>query len=89
MSNLLPLERWVRGIEYATMSGLLADFRQNLECDSGQPIESMELNAALVLHDLCQFLGLGEEQRQKVLGRKATVYLERALSERIDLSRVH
>ena len=77
------------GIEYRNMSDLLADFRTYLEREAGMPVERLDTNAALILHDLCQFLELGGLQRQKVLGRSAIAFVEARLSARVGTPVVH
>jgi hypothetical protein len=49
----------------------LTNFRQKLEADSDEPISELDLNVAMLLDDLCSFLGLSEEQRATVLGDTA------------------
>jgi hypothetical protein len=80
-----PVSRWVKGIEYTTMSKLLADFRKQLERDSGAPIEQTELNAALLLHDLCAFLKLGEKQRREVLGNRGAAFVDSFVNTPVQL----
>ena len=67
------------GLQYATMSHLLLDFRRYIEREAGQPIERIELNGALWMNDLCRFLRLGEGQRERVLGKSAVAYVEQTL----------
>lgn len=76
-------------LQYANVSDLLKDFRQYLEREAGMPVEQLETNAALVLHDLCQFLELGQAQRQKVLGRSAITFVEAQLNARVRLPVIH
>ena len=89
MASLLPMERWVKGLEYTTLSGLLADFRREMERGTGTPVERLEVNGALLLNDLCSFLGLPERERQKVLGRSAALYVAQAMDEGANSSAVH
>lgn len=83
------LQRVVAGVEYKTMSGLLADFRKYLERESDGPIERLDANAALVLNDLCAFLGLAEPLRAKVLGKSAMAFVEAELQTRVNLPVIH
>ncbi len=76
-------------LEYRNMSDLLADFRKYIEADAGTPIERLEVNGALFLHDLCQFLQLGLQQRQKVLGRNATQFVAKELAAQVRLPVIH
>lgn len=82
----LDVQRVVAGVEYATMAGLLADFRRFLEQESDGPIERLETNSALLLNDLCTFLGLTFDDQRKVLGKSATAFVERELAEQIRLA---
>ena len=46
----------------------LTQFRTQLEKTSGHSIDTLEVDAALMLSDLCRFLGLEEAQHNRVLG---------------------
>ena len=70
-------------IEYRNMSDLLADFREYLEGEAGVPVEGLDMNAALMLHDLCQFLELGVPQRRKVLGLSALAFVEGKVNQSV------
>ena len=89
MRTLADVRRMDVGIQYRNMSDLLADFRKYLEREAGTPVEGLDTNAALMLHDLCLFLELGKSQRQKVLGRSATAFVETQLDTRVRLPVVH
>ena len=89
MRTLADVRRMDVGIEYRNMSDLLAAFRKYLEREAGMPIERLDTNAALVLHDLCQFLELGKPERHKVLGRSAVAFVEAQLSTRVQLPVIH
>jgi hypothetical protein len=89
MMTLADTRRMEVGVEYRNMSDLLADFRKYLERDAGTPVERLDANAALLLHDLCQFLKLGGPQQQKVLGRSAASYVEVQLNTRVRLPVIH
>ncbi len=84
MSDLLQIERWVRGIEYATMAGLLFDFRKYLERRYSAPVYCLELNGALTLNDLCDFLCMDEKQRLRILGREAIIHNQQMLGMQIE-----
>jgi hypothetical protein len=71
--------RLIPGVECKNMSAILADFRRYIEREAGVPIERIELNGALLMNDLCRFLRLGEEQRERVLGKSAVSYVEQTL----------
>ncbi len=77
-----PPSRYVKAIEYASMTDLLTHFRQALERDSGKPINESEINAAELLSDLCVFLGLSDQNRRKILGAKAAIYIDQILAVR-------
>ncbi len=72
--------RYVRAIQYDSMTDLLTHFRQTIEHDSNQPIHRLEnVNAAMLLSDLCVFLGLSGQNRRKILGMTAAIYLDEVL----------
>ena len=89
MRALADIRKMEVGIEYRSMSDLLADFRRYLEREAGTPVERLDANAALLLHDLCQFLKLGGPQRQKVLGWSAASYVEAQLDTQVRLPVIH
>jgi hypothetical protein len=77
------LSRYIKGVEYASMTSLLQDFRRQLERGSGEPIHELtEVNAAELISDLCVFLGLSDQNRRKVLGARAATHIDRALTAR-------
>jgi hypothetical protein len=82
---LTDIRRMDATLEYRNMSDLLKGFREYLEREAGTPVERLDANAALVLHDLCEFLRLGEPQRQKVLGRSAVAFVNAELATRVKL----
>ncbi len=83
--DMFELPKYIRGVEFFSLSAALAEFRRCLERESGAPIQDMELNAALILNDLCRFLHLGEKQRQQVLGKSAVTCIEAMFDTRVDL----
>ena len=89
MRMLADTRRLDATLEYRNMSDLLADFRRYLEREAGTPVERLDVNAALLLHDLCEFLELGEPQRQKVLGRSAAAFVKAELDARVSLPVIH
>jgi len=89
LQSLVDIRRLDASLHYSTVSDLLRDFRKFLERDAAVPVERIELNGALLLNDLCQFLKLGEQQRQKVLGRSAAVYVDTLLDKRVTLPIIH
>ncbi len=46
----------------------LADFAARLRRELGQPLSAIDLNAALLLRDLCEAWPLSAEQQARVLG---------------------
>jgi hypothetical protein len=68
------LETAPQTVEYACMSDLLKQFRQFIEEQAGQPVQEVEINAALLLSDLCLFLGLDAGNQVKVLGVPAHIF---------------
>lgn len=57
------------------LAGRLARFRARLEREAEGPIGDLEVNAALLLSDLCRFLGLDEQQYTYVLGEHGVKYV--------------
>jgi hypothetical protein len=76
----IAVERFA--LEYKDMSRLLVDFRKYLEREHGQPVQCLEVNASLLLHDFVMFLGLGQQQRERILGGPATAFVDALLDER-------
>ncbi len=68
--------------EPVSITDLLAGFRAKLEGEAEAPIEALDLNAALLLSDLCNHLGLSTENRHRVLGDRAAVFVQRVQDER-------
>ena len=60
--------RYIKGVQYASMTLLLRDFIRELEHQHGGPISTINVNAAEVVSDFCKYLGLSDENRRKVLG---------------------
>ena len=83
---MFELPKYIRGVEFFSLSAALAEFRRCLERESEMPIQDIELNAALLLHDLCRFLKLGEMQRQQVLGKAGAAFIQTLLDMRVQLS---
>jgi hypothetical protein len=50
------------------LTGKLAQFRSGLEEGTGQPISTLQVDAALLLSDLCRSFNLDEEQHDYVAG---------------------
>ena len=74
-----------RGVETANLSDLLADFRRQLEQDAGGvPLDQVTTSPALVLYDLCVFLGFSLRLQAKVVGPSAD-RVEDFLSSRFGL----
>ena len=68
--------RWVKGLEFKSMTMLLADFRKQLERESGGKIDQLDTNAAELLSDLCIFLGLSDKNRRIVLGNDGAQHVD-------------
>jgi hypothetical protein len=84
--SMWDVEKVIKGVEFFSLSAALAEFRRCLERENGEPVHSLEVNAALLLNDLCRFLTLGDKQRCQVLGKPAAAYIEEVMDERIDLA---
>lgn len=63
-------------VEVKSLTALLADFRQQLERESGASINRLDANTAELLSDLCRFLGLSDQNRRKVLGANGTRHVD-------------
>jgi hypothetical protein len=82
--------RYVKAIQYESMTDLLTHFRQLLERENGKPINELsEANAAELISDLCVFLGLSDQNRRKILGATAATWLDQMISESVRLTIVH
>lgn len=76
--------RYVKAIQYASLTDLLTHFRQQLERENGKPINELtEVNAAEVISDLCVFLGLSDQNRRKVLGAGAATHIDQTLAAHV------
>lgn len=85
-----PPSRYVKAIQYASMTDLLTHFRQILERENGKPINELgEVNAAMLLSDLCVFLGLSDQNRRKILGAQAATYIDQTLAAQVGLTINH
>jgi hypothetical protein len=79
-----PPSRYVKAIQYASLTDLLTHFRQSLERENGKPINELsEVNAAMLISDLCVFLGLSDQNRQKILGAQAAMHIDQALVTKV------
>jgi hypothetical protein len=67
------------------LTGKLAQFRSGLEEGTGQPISALQVDAALLLSDLCRSFNLDEEQHDYVLGESGTQHVLQVLETRITL----
>lgn len=81
--------RWVKGIEYKSLTVLLADFRKHLERESGDSIDQLDMNTAEMLSDLCNFLGLADKNRRIVLGRNGAQHVDLVEGTSLNLSIKH
>ncbi len=89
----MPIEanfgRYIKGVQYASMTLLLRDFVRELEREHGGPISAVNVNAAEVISDFCKYLGLSDENRRKVLGVNGARYIDMIESTSIDLTIKH
>ena len=54
MMSIYPdFQRYIKSVEYASLTLLLHDFRRQLEHESGGPINDLDVNAAEIISDLC------------------------------------
>jgi hypothetical protein len=75
----------VKGVEYFSLTAALKHFRQQVESGTGAPIQNVEINAALLLDDVCKFIGLSEDRRREVLGKSAAAFVSSVENEPIKL----
>ncbi len=76
----------VKGVEYFSLTAALKHFRQEVEKGTGAPIQTLEMNAALLLNDIAKYIGLSEERRAEVLGKSAAAFISSVESEPINPS---
>ena len=81
----LPALSKPKSVEFVSLTKLLTDFRRKLESESDEPIEQLEVNAALLLSDLSEHLGLGVAQHDMILGQPAVDYLTSILETRVTI----
>ncbi len=88
--ELNPPTRYVKAIQYASLTDLLTHFRQTLERENGKPINELaEVNAAELISDLCVFLGLSDQNRRKILGAHGATYIDRTLAAQVEQTIKH
>ncbi len=84
MSAIQPqYPQHIKGVEYFSMTKCLKHFRETVEKETGAPIQTIEMNLALILSDICRWVGLSEERRAEVLGKSATAFVASIESESI------
>jgi hypothetical protein len=84
MSTVQPdLPRFVKGVEYFSMTKCLKHFRETVEKEAGTPIQTLDMNLALILSDICRWVGLSEEKRREVLGKSAATFVSSVENEPI------
>ena len=71
----------VKGLEYFSLTACLKHFRQTVERDTGAPIQTLEVNAALFLDDVAKFVGLSDEKRRELLGKSAASFVDSVQDE--------
>jgi hypothetical protein len=82
--------RYVKAIQYESMTDLLTHFRQQLERENGKSINELtEVNATEVISDLCIFLGLSDQNRHKILGARGAIYIDQTLAAQVGLMIKH
>jgi hypothetical protein len=82
--------RYVKAIRYDSMTDLLTHFRQSIERANNQSIQELDnVNAAMLLSDLCIFLGLSDQNRRKILGATAATWIDQIMSESAQLTVRH
>jgi hypothetical protein len=82
--------RYVKAIQYESMTDLLTHFRQTLERENNQSIQELDaVNAAMILSDLCAFLGLSDQNLRKILGATASTWIDQMMSKSAQLTIRH
>ena len=76
-------------VEVFSLSQALRRFRQQLESQAEKPIHEIDANAALLLSDLCVFMGLGERQHDTILGQEAVNFLTEMLDTKVKMITKH
>jgi hypothetical protein len=61
----------------------LTEFRESLEEGTESPVGMLQVTAAILLSDLCRFLGLDEQQHDQVLGEKGAEHVTEFLETRV------
>lgn len=87
--NSQPNHSSPEDIEFFSLTHALIRFRQRLEAEAAEPISAIEANAALLLFDFCEFLGLGAAQRNRILGPHGAGYLATTQSTRVEVPELH
>jgi len=49
--------------------------RRQIEDGCGEPVHGLDINAACLLYDVCEALGLDDGQIEGILGREALVFV--------------
>lgn len=71
------------GITFVNITDELTRFRQRLETEADQPVDQIEVNAAMLLSDLAGFLELGQKQHDQIIGAEAVQHLILFLDSRV------
>ena len=71
------------------VTSMLADFRQWLEEQLDEPLAFVDLNGALLLSNLCEYLGLDDSQRAQVLGPDALQSVHRIEADHLSFATGH
>lgn len=74
---------WLDAAISKYLTGRLAQFRADLEEGTGQSIGTLQADAALLLSDLCRFLGLDEQQHDHVLGESGVQHVMEVMETRV------
>lgn len=81
--------RYIKGVQYASMTILLRDFVRELEHEHGGPINTINVNAAEAISDFCKYLGLSDENRRKILGVNGARHVDLVDNTPINLAHKH
>ena len=80
------LERWIAAAHHNAVVDRLQGFREGLEHDmETEPWTALEAPMVLLLSDVCDALGLTEDERARILGQEGMVALAESLEVRVRL----
>lgn len=82
---MFEIQKSIKGVEYFSLADALRHFRETFEREAGRPAYGMEVNAALLLDDLCEFLQLAPKHQARVLGTRGAAFVHSLKADRVCL----